>query len=137
VSLVRSPTSVLSLVSLCAQSYHFDMYHSSLLRFCYFSHLSIPVTDMWDPLFVWVPTVRPLSPTSFPGNPNQIEQCLLTPSHLGALNIRSDHSSSFPSSILHFSLITRPIFNYVILSTIQALNIPLHEPGYKSTKFHE
>jgi hypothetical protein len=22
--------------------------------------------------------------------------------HLGALNIRSDHSSSFPSSILHF-----------------------------------
>jgi hypothetical protein len=28
--------------------------------------------------------------------------------HLGALNIRSDHSSSFPSSILHFPLITLP-----------------------------
>jgi hypothetical protein len=28
--------------------------------------------------------------------------------HLAALNIRSDHSSSFPSSILHFSLIAPP-----------------------------
>jgi hypothetical protein len=28
--------------------------------------------------------------------------------HLGALNIRSDHSSSFPSSILHFLLIAPP-----------------------------
>jgi hypothetical protein len=28
--------------------------------------------------------------------------------HLGAPNIRSDHSSSFPSSILHFSLIALP-----------------------------
>jgi hypothetical protein len=28
--------------------------------------------------------------------------------HLGALNIRSDHSSSFPSSILHFPLIAPP-----------------------------
>jgi hypothetical protein len=28
--------------------------------------------------------------------------------HLGALNIRSDHSPSFPSSILHFPLIAPP-----------------------------
>jgi hypothetical protein len=28
--------------------------------------------------------------------------------HLGALNIRSDHSSSFPSSILHLTLIAPP-----------------------------
>jgi hypothetical protein len=28
--------------------------------------------------------------------------------HLGALSIRSDHSSSFPSSILHFPLIVPP-----------------------------
>jgi hypothetical protein len=28
--------------------------------------------------------------------------------HLEALNIRSDHSPSFPSSILHFPLITQP-----------------------------
>jgi hypothetical protein len=28
--------------------------------------------------------------------------------HLGALNIRSDHSPSFPSNILHFSLIAPP-----------------------------
>jgi hypothetical protein len=28
--------------------------------------------------------------------------------HLGSLNIRSDHSPSFPSSILHFPLIARP-----------------------------
>jgi hypothetical protein len=32
--------------------------------------------------------------------------------HLGALNIRSDHSSSFPSSILHFPLIAHPVSNY-------------------------
>jgi hypothetical protein len=30
--------------------------------------------------------------------------------HLKALNIRSDHSSSFPSSILHFPLIAPPGF---------------------------
>jgi hypothetical protein len=70
VSLVRAPTSVLLLVSLCAQSCHFDMHHSSLLPLCYFSHLSILVTDTWDPLLVWVSTVRPLSLTSFLGNPN-------------------------------------------------------------------
>jgi hypothetical protein len=28
--------------------------------------------------------------------------------HLGALNFRSDHTSSFPSSMLHFSLIASP-----------------------------
>jgi hypothetical protein len=51
--------------------------------------------------------------------------------HLGAPNIRLDHSSSFPSSILHFSLIACPVFNYVILSTIQVLNIPISNQGIK------
>jgi hypothetical protein len=45
--------------------------------------------------------------------------------HLGALNFKSDDSSSFPYSILHFPLIALPVSNYVILSTIQVLNIPL------------
>jgi hypothetical protein len=40
--------------------------------------------------------------------------------HLGAPNIRSDHSPSFPSSILHFSLIAPP-----------GLNIPFMNQGIK------
>jgi hypothetical protein len=38
--------------------------------------------------------------------------------HLEAPNIRSDHSPSFPSSILHFPLIARPVSNYANHSTI-------------------
>jgi hypothetical protein len=39
--------------------------------------------------------------------------------HLGALNIRSDHSPSFPSSILHFPLIAPPLVsNYANHSII-------------------
>jgi hypothetical protein len=40
--------------------------------------------------------------------------------HLGALNFRSDHSSSFPSSILHFPLIAPPslILNHSIIYSI-------------------
>jgi hypothetical protein len=38
--------------------------------------------------------------------------------HLGALNFRSDHSSSFPSSILPFYLIARPVSNYANISII-------------------
>jgi hypothetical protein len=49
--------------------------------------------------------------------------------HHRAPNFRSDHSSSFPSSILHFPLIALPRPNYVILSTIQVLNIPLSNQG--------
>jgi hypothetical protein len=52
--------------------------------------------------------------------------------HLGALNFRSDHSSSFPSSILHFPLIARSVSNYAILSTIQVLNIPISNQGIKA-----
>jgi hypothetical protein len=54
--------------------------------------------------------------------------------HLGASNIRSDHSSSFSSSILHFPLIAPPdlILNHsIIYSSSQHFN---HEPGYKSPK---
>jgi hypothetical protein len=38
--------------------------------------------------------------------------------HLEAPNIRSDHSPSFPSSILHFPLIAHPVSNYANHSTI-------------------
>jgi hypothetical protein len=38
--------------------------------------------------------------------------------HLEAPNIRSDHSPSFPSSILHFPLIALPVSNYVNHSII-------------------
>jgi hypothetical protein len=52
--------------------------------------------------------------------------------HLGALNIRSDHSSSFPSSILHFLLIAPPglqLCHSINYSSSQHSNL---EPGYKS-----
>jgi hypothetical protein len=57
--------------------------------------------------------------------------------HLGAPNIRSDHSPSFPSSILHFPLIAPPglILNHSTnYSSSQHFNL---EPGYKSPKSHE
>jgi hypothetical protein len=38
--------------------------------------------------------------------------------HLGTPNIRSYHSSSFPSSILHFPLIALPVSNYANHSII-------------------
>jgi hypothetical protein len=53
---------------------------------------------------------------------------------LGALNIRSDHSPSFPSSILRFPLIVPPgliLNNSIIYSSSQHSTL---EPGYKSPK---
>jgi hypothetical protein len=57
--------------------------------------------------------------------------------HLGAPNFRSDHSHSFPSSILHFPLIAPPglILNHSMnYSSSQHSNL---EPGYKSPKSRE
>jgi hypothetical protein len=57
--------------------------------------------------------------------------------HLWASNIRSDHSSTFPSSILHFPLIARSglILNHSTnYSSSQHSNL---EPGYKSPKSQE
>jgi hypothetical protein len=51
--------------------------------------------------------------------------------HLGAPNIRSDHSPSFPSSILYIPLIVPPglILNHsIIYSSFQH---SFHEPGYQ------
>jgi hypothetical protein len=57
--------------------------------------------------------------------------------HLGALNIRSEHSPSFPSSILHFPLIAPPdlqLCHSINYSSSQHSNL---EPGYKSPKSRE
>jgi hypothetical protein len=51
--------------------------------------------------------------------------------HVGAPNIRSDHSLSFPSNILHFLLMAPPglILNHsIIYSSFQH---SFHEPGYQ------
>jgi hypothetical protein len=51
--------------------------------------------------------------------------------HLAALNIRSYHSPSFPSSILYFLLIALPgliLNHYIIYSSFQH---SFHEPGYQ------
>jgi hypothetical protein len=57
--------------------------------------------------------------------------------HLEVLNIRSDHSPSFPSSILHFPLIAPPslILNHSITYSISQHSTL--KPGYKSPKSHE
>jgi hypothetical protein len=51
--------------------------------------------------------------------------------HLGAPNIRSDHSPSFPSSILHFPLIAPLdlILNHSIIYSSSQHSF--HEPGYQ------
>jgi hypothetical protein len=51
--------------------------------------------------------------------------------NLGAPNIRSDHSPSFPSSILHFPLIASPglILNHSIIYSSSQHSF--HEPGYQ------
>jgi hypothetical protein len=57
--------------------------------------------------------------------------------HHEALNIRSDHSPSFPSSILHFPLIDPPgliLSHSIIYSSSQHSTL---EPGYKSSKSHK
>jgi hypothetical protein len=57
--------------------------------------------------------------------------------HLGAPNFRSDHSSSLPSNILHFSLIAPPglqLCHFINYSSFQHSTL---EPGYKSPKSHE
>jgi hypothetical protein len=57
--------------------------------------------------------------------------------HLEAPNIISDHSPSFPSSILNFPLIALPslILNHSIIYF--GSQHSFHEPGYKSPKSHE
>jgi hypothetical protein len=54
--------------------------------------------------------------------------------HLGALNIRSDHSSSFPSSILHFPLIAPSGLQLCHSINYSSSQHSTHEPGYKSPK---
>jgi hypothetical protein len=57
--------------------------------------------------------------------------------HLGAPNIRSDHSSSFPSSILHFPLIAPPSLQLCHSINYSSSQHSTLEPGYKSSKSHE
>jgi hypothetical protein len=57
--------------------------------------------------------------------------------HLRALNFISDHSSSFPSSILHFPLITPHGLQLCHSINYSSSQHSTHEPGYKSPKSHE
>jgi hypothetical protein len=57
--------------------------------------------------------------------------------HLGALNFRSDHSSSFPSSILHFPLIARPGLELCHSINYSSSQYSTLEPGYKGPKSRE
>jgi hypothetical protein len=57
--------------------------------------------------------------------------------HLGAPNIRSDHSSSFPSSILYFPLIALPVLQLCHSINYSSSQQSTLEPGYKSPKYHE
>jgi hypothetical protein len=57
--------------------------------------------------------------------------------HLRALNVRSDHPSSFPSSILHFPLIALPglqLCYSINYSSSQHSNL---KPGHKSPKYRK
>jgi hypothetical protein len=53
--------------------------------------------------------------------------------HLGASNIRSDHSPFFLSSILHFPLIAPPslILNHSFIYS--SFQLSFHEPGYQKS----
>jgi hypothetical protein len=54
--------------------------------------------------------------------------------HFGALNFRSDHSSSFPSSILHFPLIALLGLQFCHSINYSSSQHYTVEPGYKSPK---
>jgi hypothetical protein len=51
--------------------------------------------------------------------------------HLGAPNFRSDHSSSFPSSILHFPLIALPGLQLSHSINYSSSQHSFHEPRYQ------
>jgi hypothetical protein len=57
--------------------------------------------------------------------------------HLGALNFRSDHSSSFPSSILYFPLIAPPGLQLCHSINYSSSQHSTLEPGYKNPKSRE
>jgi hypothetical protein len=52
--------------------------------------------------------------------------------HLGAPNFRSDHSSNFPSSILHFPLIAPPSLQLYHSINYSSSQHSFHELGYKN-----
>jgi hypothetical protein len=51
--------------------------------------------------------------------------------HLGALNIISDYSPSFPSSILHFPLIAPPGLQLCHFINYSSSQHSFHDPGYQ------
>jgi hypothetical protein len=57
--------------------------------------------------------------------------------HLGALNFRSDHSFSFPSSILYFPLIAPPDLQLCHSINYSSSQHSILQPRYKSPKSHE
>jgi hypothetical protein len=75
-------------------------------------------------LFIWTKPTRALTDTG--GG-----------YHLGALNIRSDYSPSFPSSILHFFLIVPSGLQLCHSINYSSSQYSALEPGYKSPKSRE
>jgi hypothetical protein len=57
--------------------------------------------------------------------------------HLGAINFISDHSSTFPSSILHYPLIALPGLQLCHSINYSSSQHSTLKPGYKSPKSHE
>jgi hypothetical protein len=51
--------------------------------------------------------------------------------HIQSSELTTYLSPTFPSGILHFSLVTPPGLILNQLSTIQILNHSIHKPGYK------
>jgi hypothetical protein len=70
------------------------------------THRHMKLLSLWDPIKTRMRQYTTQTCSSGPNDRSLID--IGRGYHLGAPNFRSDHSSSFPSSILHFPLIAPP-----------------------------